>query len=395
MSLVAEGVRLWDEQKTMRNPFALSRTANLVVRIPSLRSWAGPEVLDRCAYSRAEPCGENLRDRLALLLVTLLALGVGTLMAFYLSRSYSEPLQKLVEHSSRLQTLRTDVEVDVKSKISEVRHLAEAQENMRRALDSFARYVPVDVVRELLSRGEAAEIGGQNAEVTVLFTDITGFTTIAESMSPADLTAHMSSYFDSVVDILHRHGATVDKFIGDSIMAFWGAPKALRNHSRSAVEAVIEIREWLEGANDRWRTEGLPALPTRFGLASGEVTVGNVGAVHRLSYTALGDPVNLAQRLEALNARLNTSVLVDENVRDGAGDGFAWRDVQDVQIKGKILLVRVFELLGRKSDANRVVDREGVVSRWIAGTWLSHGCIPGVVVRHRPSRAALRRASWA
>jgi adenylate cyclase len=221
---------------------------------------------------------------------------------------------------------------------------------MRRALDSFARYVPVEVVRELLSRGEAAEVGGENAEVTVLFTDIQGFTTIAESMTPAELTGHMSSYFDSLVGILHRHGATVDKFIGDSIMAFWGAPKALRNHSRPAIEAVIEIRDWLQRANEKWRAEGLPPLPTRFGLASGEVTVGNVGAVHRLSYTALGDPVNLAQRLEALNSRLNTSVLVDENVRDAAGDGFEWRDVEKVQIKGKIVLVQVFELLGRKVE---------------------------------------------
>ena len=265
MPLVAESVRLWHEQKTVE-PFRFKQDGEIWwsgFRRYDLgldqRFWIGVLIPERNLV------GENRRDRIALLLVSLLALGVGTLMAFYLSRLYSEPLQKLVEHSSRLQTLHTDVEVDVKSKISEVRHLAEAQENMRRALDSFARYVPVDVVRESLSRGEAAEIGGQNAEVTILFTDIAGFTTIAESMSPADLTGHMSSYFDSVVDILHRHGATVDKFIGDSIMAFWGAPKALRNHSRSAVEAVIEIREWLERANDRWRTEGLPALPTRFG----------------------------------------------------------------------------------------------------------------------------------
>jgi adenylate cyclase len=229
---------------------------------------------------------------------------------------------------------------------------------MRRALDSFARYVPIEVVRELLNRGEAAEIGGQNAEVTVLFTDITGFTTIAESMSPGELTGHMSSYFDVVVEILHRHGGTVDKFIGDSIMAFWGAPKAMRNHSRSALEAVIEVRECLERANEKWRAQGLPALPTRFGLASGQVTVGNVGAVHRLSYTALGDPVNLAQRLEALNTRLNTSVLADENVRDAAGDGFEWRDVQEVEIKGKIVLVRVFELLGRQIEPSLSLTKE-------------------------------------
>jgi adenylate cyclase len=352
MPLLAESVRLWREQQSLE-PFQFAhkgerwwcgfRRYDLG---PEQKFWIGVLIPERNLV------GESRRNRLALLLVTLLALGVATFMALYLSRSYSEPLQALVEHSSRLQTLRTDVEVDVESRLSEVRQLADAQENMRRALDSFARYVPVEVVRELLDRGEAAEIGGRDAEVTVLFTDIAGFTTIAESMSAADLTRHMSSYFGMVVGILHGHGATVDKFIGDSIMAFWGAPKPLSNHSRPAIEAVIEIREWLEKANRRWRTGGLPELPTRFGLASGEVTVGNVGAVHRLSYTVLGDPVNLARRLEGLNSQLNTSVLADENVRNAAGDSFEWRDVEGVEIKGKIVAVRVFELLGRCGGAS-------------------------------------------
>ena len=136
-------------------------------------------------------------------------------------------------------------------------------------------------------------------------------------------------------------------------MAFWGAPKSLSTHSRSAVEAVIEIREWLEKENRTWRAEGLPALPTRFGLASGQVTVGNVGAAHRLSYTVFGDAVNLAQRLEALNSKLQTSVLVDEGVREAAGDDFAWRDVEKVEIRGKSVSVRIFELLGRAVGARR------------------------------------------
>jgi class 3 adenylate cyclase len=108
----------------------------------------------------------------------------------------------------------------------------------------------------------------------------------------------------------------------------------------------------LEKANSNWRAEGLPELPTRFGLASGQVTVGNVGAVHRLSYTVLGDPVNLAQRLEAPSAQLNTPVLADENVRNAASDVFEWRTVHGVTIKGKIVSVRVFELLGRCGGAS-------------------------------------------
>jgi adenylate cyclase len=352
--LITESVRRWREQPTAE-PFQFALDDETWWWCGFERYHLGPEqsLWIAVLIPAQSLVGADQRDRLALLLVTLLALAVATLMAFYLSRSYGKPLQALVEHSSRLQTLKTDVEVEVKSRLSEVRHLADAQEKMRRALDSFARYVPVEVVRELLDRGEAAQIGGRNAEVTVLFTDITGFTAIAESMSAADLAAHMSSYFDAVVGILNRHGATVDKFIGDSIMAFWGAPKLLSNHSRCAIEAVIEIREWLGKANHKWRAQGLPPLPTRFGLATGEVTVGNVGAAHRLSYTIFGDAVNLAQRLEALNSKLKTSVLVDESVREAAGDGFAWRDVEKVEIKGKSVSVRIFELLGREVGAKR------------------------------------------
>jgi adenylate cyclase len=348
--IVAESVRRWRERNDGR-PFQFKhegeswwcgfRRYDLG---PDQAFWIGVVVPERNLV------GETQNYRIALLLVTMLALGVATLMALYLSKSYSEPLQELVEHSARLQTLKTDVAVEVKSRLTEVRHLAEAQENMRRALDSFARYVPVEVVRELLDRGEAAEIGGRNAEVTILFTDIEGFTTIAESMTAAELTSHMSSYLEMIVNILHRHNGTVDKFVGDSVMAFWGAPKPLENHCQPAVAAVVEICEWLERANREWREQGLPALPTRFGLSSGKVTVGNVGAVHRLSYTVLGDAVNLAQRLEALNSELNTTVLADETVRKTSGEGFAWRDVGEVEIKGKMTFVRVFELLGRKSS---------------------------------------------
>lgn len=312
---------------------------------PERRFWIGVLIPE------ADLLGENRRDQAALLVLTVGALGVAAMMSLLLSRAYGNPLRKLVEHSGRLQTLQTDVEVQVDSGLKEVQQLAGAQENMRRALDSFARYVPVDVVRELLERGEAAAIGGQTVQVTVLFTDIVGFTRIAESMSAADLTRHMSSYFGELVAILQRHGATVDKLVGDAVMAFWGAPKPLTNHARPAVEAVLEVREWLERANKTWREQSLPPLPTRFGLASGEVTVGNIGAHHRLSYTALGDPVNLANRLEALNSQLGTWVLADERVRFMAGDEFIWRDVNAVEIKGKTAAVRVFELLGRQDTS--------------------------------------------
>lgn len=346
--LVTESVRLWQEQPGLE-PFQFTHEDEnwwCGFRPYSIgqdqRFWIGVLV------PQVDVLGDTQRDQEVLLLVTAGALLAAILMALLLSRSYSAPLRELVAHSQRLQRLETDQEVSVHSRLKEVDQLADAQENMRRALDSFARYVPTEVVRELLDRGEAAEIGGRKAEVTVLFTDIVGFTAISESMSVADLTQHMSAYFDEIIDVLQEHGATVDKIIGDAVMAFWGAPHALENHARPAVEAVIEIRRRLGKANQQWIAQGLPALQTRFGLASGEVAVGNIGAHHRLSYTVLGDPVNLANRLEALNSQLGSWVLADEKVRFAAGEGFAWRDAGTAEIKGKTGRTRIFELLGLK-----------------------------------------------
>ena len=350
LALVKESILLWRERQAVE-PFRFSYDGEAwwgrfkkYDLSPERRFWIAVLVPER------ELLGETRREFLPLLSATALALGVATLMALYLSRSYSAPLRELIAHSARLQSLDTEVPVHVESRLAEVRMLAEAHEKMRRALDSFARYVPVGVVRELLARGEAATIGGRETQVTVLFTDIEGFTSIAESTTPAELTRSMSSYFDGLVEILTRRGATVDKFIGDAIMAFWGAPKIVENPSRQAVEAVLEIREWLEAANREWRAEGRPELPTRFGLASGKATVGNVGATRRISYTALGDPVNLAHRLEALNAEFSTSVLADENVRHAAGNDFAWRHVGEIPVRGKAAPVHVFELLGRQTS---------------------------------------------
>ncbi|MFK7850366.1 MAG: adenylate/guanylate cyclase domain-containing protein [Akkermansiaceae bacterium] len=123
----------------------------------------------------------------------------------------------------------------------------------------------------------------------------------------------------------------------------------MENHSRRAVDAVIEMRDWLEQANQRWSASERPQLPTRFGLAAGMVTVGNIGAEKRLSYTALGDTVNLACRLEEMNSILGTTILTNRNVHEAAGDDFEWRKPDPVEVRGKRKLVEVYELVGRRS----------------------------------------------
>lgn len=295
---------------------------------------------------------------LIVLLVTLLALVAAIFLARALARRFSEPLEALAADSRRITNL--DLRPTERSgwEITEFRQLGEAHDQMLAALRSFSRYVPTDVVRELMQRGEVARLGGRVEHLTVLFSDIEDFTGIAERMTPDRLAVHLSEYFDCLLEILLEHNATVDKFIGDSIMAFWGAPQSNPDHATAAVDSMLACRERLRDLNARWEKNGVAALPTRFGLATGELVVGNFGAEQRLAYTVFGDTVNLASRLQVLNRTYGTEVLVSGACRSAAGEGYAWRLVDTVAVKGKNEPVDVYELLGREDDVSETDKRD-------------------------------------
>lgn len=342
----------------VRNWKAMGTEAQEFFRFKSERAywWGGFLPVDVGNYTlwmavmvpEADFLAEANRRRDMVLLITLGALAVAVLMATLLARRYGRPLEELAAQSRRIRDLDLRPGDPVSSQLVEVNQLAEAQEQMLSGLQSFARYVPIDVVRELLRRGEVARIGGRTEVLTVLFTDIRGFTTIAEGMSPEALTAQMAEYFDGMLEVLHSNKATVDKFVGDAIVAFWGAPNPDTNHAKNAVKAVLLCSRRLAELNRHWEQRGLPALPTCFGINTGSVVVGNVGAPSRLSYTALGDTVNLASRLEALNRLYGTNALASESVRDAAGKQFLWRHVDLVAVKGKMRAVKIYEPLGQK-----------------------------------------------
>jgi adenylate cyclase len=290
-------------------------------------------------------------QRLLLLGVSSLGFAAAVLMAFWLARRYSRPLSMLAKNSQRIGTLELRELEPVKSALREVDQLATEQERMRVALDSFSRYVPVDVIKELMTRGEAARIGGARREITSLFTDVQGFTSISESLTPEALTAHMAEYFEEMLEIVQGDGyGTVAQLNGDGLIAFWGAPVHDDEHAAHAATAVLRCQERLAELNERWDGEGLPRLPTRFGLASGPVIVGNIGAISRLVYTALGDTMNLASRLEGVSRFYGSSSLASGATREAAGDAFAWRSVDRVRVKGKSRAVEVYELLGRSGE---------------------------------------------
>jgi adenylate cyclase len=297
---------------------------------------------------------EITRQRNIVAVITAGALVVAFFLAMGLARRYSRPLAALAEQAERIQQLDIAASDPIESRLREVSQLADSQERMRTALDSFSRYVPVDVVRELMKRDEAAQIGGTRRTITVLFTDIQGFTTIAEALAPEALTNHMSEYFDAMLGTVQSDGyGEVTQLAGDGFVAFWGAPISDEDHAARAVESVLRCRERLALLNAQWSDRGLPELPTRFGLATGPVVVGNVGSPARLVYTAVGDTINLASRLEGLNRFYGTWVLVCEGVRRAAGAAFVWRQLDRVRAKGKQKPIELYQLLGRAGEVGR------------------------------------------
>ena len=273
-----------------------------------------------------------------LLLVMGLTFGIIALMgavSFALARQIAKPLQALCKDMGQIQQLKLETKVNVRSNISEVLQMYQALENMKKGLRSFRKYVPSDLVSQLISLEQEAVLGTSKQDLTIFFCDLENFTAASETLSSEDLSLLLSSYFEKISSILQSNGATIDKFIGDAVMAFWNAPLPVADHPYHAAKAALEILQAMEQLRTDWRARGLPALSMRIGLNTGAVLVGNVGHNDRFSYTALGDAVNLASRLESLNKHYGTRILVSEHTLHRIADRIAYRIVDRVAVKGK------------------------------------------------------------
>ena len=240
------------------------------------------------------------------------------------------------------------------------RDIQEAMEGLelaKTAMRAMSKYVPVDLVRLLYRTGREPELGGELMTVSLLFSDIKGFTGLAERLPPNELARVLGRYFEVMAGAIQECGGTIDKYIGDAIMAVWNAPSATPDHARRACEAALAAQAAADAlfASPEW--EGRPPLVTRFGLHTGEVLVGHFGAPDRLSYTCLGDGVNLAARLEGLNKQYGTTLLVSDAVREAVGPAFVFRFLDVVAVSGKGQAVRVYELLGSEAAAGPRVER--------------------------------------
>ncbi|MEJ2317280.1 MAG: adenylate/guanylate cyclase domain-containing protein [Gammaproteobacteria bacterium] len=294
--------------------------------------------------------GDVRRQATYMILIFIVSLVIAIVMSFVLASKYSRPLQALAERSRRIRKLDLEVGEEISSHLKEVRRLVRAHEDMTSGLESFSRYVPIELVKQLLKQGEVAKIGGVTRELSILFTDIRDFTSISERMSPEALTDHMAGYFDLMLRELNRTNATVDKLIGDAIVVFWGAPNEDPDYIRHCVEAVINCISALNRFNAASEARGLPRFETCFGLGTGPVVVGNVGSHTRLNYTALGDTMNLTSRLEGLNRIYGTEVIAMERLVHKAGTGYLFRKLDIVAVKGRKEPETIYELVGRVQE---------------------------------------------
>jgi class 3 adenylate cyclase len=296
------------------------------------------------------------RVQRAVAIAVAVALLVAVILGFVLARQITAPLRSLVGLAADLGHRRFDrrVKVATRDELSVLGHamsqaaagLEESEKTIRKEIEirtDLGRYLPGEIVERVVKREQDMGLGGSTRVVTVLFADVVGFTPLATKLAPAETVAILNELFTILTEIVFKHGGTVDKFIGDSVMAIWNAPTEQADHAERSLRAAEEMLRWLDAGNARWKTKYGVAIELAIGVNTGEAVVGNIGSSTRMEYTAIGDTVNVAARLEAI-ARPQ-QILVTEATRDAAADGaFDFFDGGMRELSGRKDPIHVFEV---------------------------------------------------
>ncbi len=282
--------------------------------------------------------------RLAAFGVAALALEI--LVIYLLTGIVASPLEKLAHKVGRIQELTAEPLPPVDSPIREIAVLARAIDTLDVAVKSFASFVPVGLVNQLLHSDQKLELGGHSRFLTIFFSDLEGFSTLSEVVPSQELLLRVSAYLELVTKKVNQEHGTIDKFIGDGVMAFWGAPALLDDHAWRSCVAAMRILRGMEELNAGWEAGGLRPLRIRIGIHSDAVLVGNIGSRERMSYTVMGDGVNIAARLEGINKEFQTQLCISHTVFKEAGQRLCVRPIDDVVVKGRRAKVPIYELMG-------------------------------------------------
>ncbi len=285
------------------------------------------------------------------IIIALVIFCIGIVFVIIFANRITKPLVALANQTKKIKDFELDDFKQIKSVIYEIKLMSDAAFSMVQGLQSFRRYVPAALVRELINAGKEAKLGASDElELTILFTDIQGFTSISESMKAQDLMLHLSNYFEHLSSIIMEEHGTIDKYIGDAIMAFWGAPQKLPNAAYLTCRAALRCQKTLKILNNQWIIDKKPTMFTRMGIHTGTTVVGNLGSQYRMNYTIIGDSANLASRLEGINKLYGTQIIISETTYQQISEQFICRPLDIVAVKGKKIGIKIYELIAEKSE---------------------------------------------
>jgi len=300
---------------------------------------------------RASDIEASLRS---LLMHGLLAFAVSVLagigLALVVARWMARPLRVVSDALEAIGKgdLTTRVHIATKDEFGDVARAINTmvvglrqRENLR---SSLVRYVSNHVADKILSSGETPTLTGERRRITVLFSDVRGFTTLSEKMPPEEVVALLNSYFERMIDIVFKHEGTLDKFIGDGLMAFFGAPQNDPHHEAHAVRAALDMRVEMAKLQERWMREKQLDIRIGIGIHTGYAVVGNIGSDLKMQYTAIGDTVNLSARLESASKELGTDIIVSEDTRAAIADEFAFQALDSIRVKGRETPISVYSV---------------------------------------------------
>ena len=288
-------------------------------------NWFGEAPWEIGVYFRNDDVAAEFRRVMWASVAGLVALLLSLLLAWTLSSHISRPLKDLNRAAHRIRDLSLDgLPALPASRIREMNDAGQAFNAMITSLRWFETYVPRTLVRRLMRQGDGAIDHSMQREVTVMFTDIVGFTALSEQLQAEETAELLNDHFAEVGNCIEAQDGTIDKFIGDAVMAFWGAPEEQPDHAARACQAALAIRAAVEAGNKRSESAGKPTLALRIGVHTGPVTVGNIGAPQRMNYTIVGDSVNISHRLEELGHGLPdptspVTILLSQATHDAAG----------------------------------------------------------------------------
>jgi adenylate cyclase len=305
-----------------------------------------------------------IAERQALFALALAFVAGALPLAFWLGSFIAQPLRKLARETDEIQRFQISDRPRIHSMVEEIEELGRSVYTMRSVVRSFASFIPRPIVRQLIETGASLSLGGTRREITVLFTDVANFTAKTEKADPSQVMIYTSRYFATLSEEIMNHQGTIDKFIGDAVMAFWNAPADDPDHTINACRAVLACQRANRELGQAFEREGWPAYDTRFGLHVGDAVVGNIGSSDRMNYTALGATINLASRLEGLNKNYGTQILVSAAVRERVEQALLFRSVDSIRPKGFVEAIRVSELRGERSSAGQT--ELAMCQRWDA-----------------------------